>query len=122
MTSKQIGQLYEDYLAMWRDINRTKWLMEIDKEQYTENERINVYNARNNFLLQCVQEFDIDDSRRWQVSEVTGTIAYLDEGGEDDEKKDSVGEGRDSEPTVRRGGEGPDTPRQERSTDIQDGR
>jgi hypothetical protein len=89
---EQIDALNNHFLNVWQDINRTLFLMKCGQGDFSEHNHIQTYNARLNFMINCIRDFDIDDTRPWEISEATGRVYYT-EGGDDDGDKDSVGEG-----------------------------
>jgi len=110
MATEPIGTLDEEHLSIWREVQRRIWIMGTPDNSWNENEKINAYNARINFLLNMVNFFGIDDYRPWYVSEVTGTIYYTDDGGDNGEQREGEdrphgmdqGNGSESERSERR--------------------
>lgn len=78
--AKKIYELEEEWLKIWRDINRAVWMIETsnDPDEYTAKEKEMVYMQKIDFLASCVSNMDIDDTRPWKVSEITGIIYYTD--------------------------------------------
>lgn len=78
--AQKIYELEEGWLQVWRDINRAIWIIENsnDPEEYTAKEKEIVYMRKIEFLEGCVINMKIDDTRPWEVSEVSGLIYYTD--------------------------------------------
>lgn len=89
-----IETLNDTALTQYRQIRARKWAIENDfGDSFSPNEKENAYHAENNFLRLLVEEFDIDDTRPWKVSEVTGVVFYTEEKN-DRSRADSVDKGK----------------------------
>jgi lipocalin len=76
---KIIDHLNKDHLTKWRQICRFKWLYENTDSDDPTATKLRVYDEHIRFLEGCIDEYDIDPTKEFVISEITGSIYYLDE-------------------------------------------
>jgi hypothetical protein len=109
MEERTIGWLNEEFLEHWRTINRFKYLAKLKSDYLTDTELVNLYYHELDFLRNCIQYWQIDESREWDVSEYTGRVYYRENvyGESRHDGDDSVGEGDKEDKSSRRSGNTP---------------
>ncbi len=75
--ARLIDHLNEQALEDWRVIKRAMWLAKCTDKMYDDTEKEKIYISKLKFEWLCVREFDIDDTRKWEISERTGAVYYI---------------------------------------------
>ena len=81
---KKIATLKDDQLTTWKNIRRDIWFFEnvtMNSDQITPKDALSSYDLLNKFLEGCIREYDIDETRPFTISDVTGLIYYLEDDG-----------------------------------------